>query len=90
MSVVEDIQAIQAAYPGAHVKVSVYTKFVTVSVHPLPAEQFPDRDDKKYPNGIHVMRGESGAAYLSSYRYEDKDVEAAVRAAAEAVLAVKQ
>ncbi|AEK07812.1 hypothetical protein FDI59_gp062 [Mycobacterium phage Yoshi] len=88
MSVVEDIQAIQVAYPGAHVNVSVYTKFVTVSVHPLPAEQFPDRDDEKYPNGIHVTSGESGA-YLSSYRYEDKDVEAAVRAAAEVVLAVK-
>ncbi|AGT12163.1 hypothetical protein JABBAWOKKIE_64 [Mycobacterium phage Jabbawokkie] len=89
MSVVEDIQAIQAAYPSAHVNVSVYTNFVSVSVHPLPTEQFPERDDKKYPNVIYVKHGEPGA-YLSSHRYEDKDVEAAVRAAAEAVLAVKR
>ncbi|MEX7474246.1 hypothetical protein AB4Z39_31620 [Mycobacterium adipatum] len=80
MTVVDDIRTIQDSYPDANVGVSVQKDFVVVTVQPLPVEVFPARDTREYPNGTYVLHGDSSAS-VTSFRYADKDVDAAVAAA---------
>lgn len=82
MSAAELIEAIQAAYPDVNVNVCVQSDFVTVSVSRLPVEVFPVRDTREYPNGTYVLHDPDGLrASVKSFRYADKDVDAALSAA---------
>lgn len=82
MTVVDDIRAIQAMYPEVNVNLTVQADFVTVTVQPLPPKLFPPRDTNDYPVGTYVVQDDSfKGAHLTSFRYADKDVDAAVAAA---------
>jgi len=88
VSTVELIAAIQAVYPGVNVGVSVAPGYVTVSLHPLPIDVFPERNTDEYPNGTYVNHHKGELAFLTSFRYADKDVDAALAAALAAVSGV--
>lgn len=83
------IRAIQGAYPGAIVNVGVLQEFVSVSVSRLPVDVFPERSTSEYPNGTYVVHDTDGLrAAVTSFRYADKDVDAALDAAWQVVSGV--
>lgn len=89
MSTAELIRAIQDAHPGANVNVGVQLDFVTVSVSRLPVDAFPVRDTREYPNGTYVLHDPDGSwASVTSFRYADRDIDAALEAALAVVTAV--